>query len=53
MKIRSTIFALTGLDGQNGQAAQHLAARELELKSELVLVCEISFKNQFSAQREF
>ena len=53
MKIRSTIFALTGLDGQNGQAARHLAARELELKSELALVRKIFFKNQFSTQREF
>ena len=48
------IFALTGLDGQNGQAAQHLAAREPVSKSELALVCKIFFKkNQFATQHEF
>ena len=54
MKIQLTIFALTGLDGQNGQAARHLAARELVLKSELALVCKIFFKKiSFQLNRNF
>ena len=52
MKIRLTIFALTGLDGQNGQAARHLVAREPVSNSELASVSKIFFKNQFSTEQE-